>query len=68
MVNERLAFWVTLLGTIVGLVIMLSGVVQNAGQALNTPMLVGGAIALAAIGVLTYWLLALPSHHGESAH
>lgn len=64
MVNESANFGITILGLLVGLAIMLFGVSQNAGQALNGLMVVGGVIVVAAMGVLTAWLLRLrePQH------
>lgn len=63
MVNEAANFGISVLGTIVGLAILLFGVSQNAGQSLNTPMIAGGVIVLAAMGVLTAWLFRLEGGH-----
>lgn len=59
MVNERFNFGVFLLGLVVGLTILLIGVTQNAGQALNQLMVVGGVVVVAAFGIYTRWVFSL---------
>jgi hypothetical protein len=59
MEDETLPLALTLGGIVLGLAVMVVGVMQNAGQALNVPMVVGGVVVLAAIGVLTGWGLSL---------
>lgn len=52
MVN-RATYWVSMIGTIVGLAVMLFGVYQTHGQSVNGPMIVGGLVALGALLLLT---------------
>lgn len=59
MADDLLPFGLTLGGIVIGLVILVLGVMQNAGQSLNALMVIGGAIALAAVGVLAGWALRL---------
>jgi hypothetical protein len=66
MVNESVSFGLALLGTVVGLVIMLYGVMLTAGLAMNTFMIVGGVIVLGAIGLHTAALMSLDSSHGAA--
>lgn len=48
-----------MLSVVAGLVILLYGVTLNSGQAVNTPMVAGGVLALCGIGVLTLGILTL---------
>lgn len=52
MVNEPRDFGLATLLTIVGLVVLLWGVTLNNGTAFNQPMLVGGLIVGAGIGII----------------
>lgn len=63
MVNERTAFGVSTVGVTVGLLILLWGVSLNSGMALNTPMIAGGVVALAAVGVMTALVWRLEGDH-----
>lgn len=62
MVN-RATFGFTLGGMTVGLAIMLAGVVQSHGQAVNELMMVGGALAFAALVALTAGIIRLDDGH-----
>lgn len=59
MADDTVPFALTLAGIVLGLAILVLGVMQNAGQALNALMVVGGVIVLAAVGVLAGWALRL---------
>lgn len=50
---ETATFWLATLGTVLGLVILLYGVSLNSGAALNTPILAGGVVMIAAVGLHT---------------
>ena len=63
MVNEPRAFGITTVGIVVGLLVLLWGVSLNSGQALNAPMIAGGVIALAAVGMMTYAVWQLEGGH-----
>ncbi|WP_276301420.1 hypothetical protein [Halorussus lipolyticus] len=63
MVSEPVAFGFSTLGTVVGSVVMLYGVMLTAGESLHTFMVVGGAIVLAAIAVHTGFLMSLDEQH-----
>ena len=67
MVNESATFVGATVVLVVGLVVMLYGVSLNAGQALNTPMLVGGVVVLVGVGIHTAGVMALdePEHGAE---
>lgn len=56
MADDLLPFGLTLGGLVLGLLILILGVMQNNGQALNGLMVVGGAVAAAGVGVLVLWL------------
>ncbi|WP_255196527.1 hypothetical protein [Halorarius litoreus] len=56
MADDMLPFGLTLGALVVGLAILILGVMQNNGQALNGLMIVGGAIAAAGMGVLVTWI------------
>lgn len=59
MADDQLPLVLTLGGIVLGLVILVLGVMQNAGQALNALMVVGGVVVLAAVGVLAGWAMRL---------
>ena len=61
--NERTAFGLGTVGVVVGLLILLWGVSLNSGQALNTPQLAGGIVALAAVGLMTLKVWRLEGGH-----
>lgn len=50
-------------GIVVGLVVMLAGVFQTAGQSVNALVAAGGAIVLLAMGVLTLGVMRLDGGH-----
>ena len=56
MADDFLPFGLTLGTLVLGLLILILGVMQNNGQALNGLMVVGGAVAAAGVGVLVLWL------------
>lgn len=56
MADDLLPFGLTLGGLVLGLLILILGVMQNNGQALNGLMVVGGAVAAAGVSVLVLWL------------
>ncbi|WP_255150221.1 hypothetical protein [Halorarius halobius] len=59
MADDAVPFWLTVGGIVVGLAIMVVGIVQDAGQSLNLPMLAGGVVLLVAVGVLSGWAMRL---------
>lgn len=56
MADDMLPFGLTLGGLVLGLAILILGVMQNNGQALNGLMIVGGAVAAAGVSVLVVWM------------
>lgn len=59
MADGQLPLVLTIGGIVLGLAVLVFGVMQNAGQALNAPMVVGGVIVLAAVGLLAGWAMRL---------
>jgi hypothetical protein len=59
MVNETRDFGLATLLTVVGLVVMLWGVSLDNGMAMNEPMIVGGLIVAAGIGLITVAVMRL---------
>lgn len=66
MVDESATFGLGLVGTVLGLAVMLYGVSLTSGEALTVPTVVGGVIVLFAVGFHTYGVMVLPEP--ESAH
>jgi hypothetical protein len=64
MVDESISVGFSLVLTVVGLLIMLYGVYLDSGLALNTLMIAGGVVVVAAIGVLAYDIIKLDEEHG----
>ena len=59
MVNETRDFGLATLLTVVGLAVMLWGVSLNNGTAFNEPMIVGGVVVAAGIGLITVAVMRL---------
>lgn len=59
MADDAVPFWLALGGVVVGLAVMVVGILQDVGQSLNAPMIAGGVVLLAAVGVLTGWAMRL---------
>jgi len=59
MVNESFTFGLATVLLLGGLAVMLFGVSLNAGQALNAPLIAGGIVIVAAIGILSAGILGL---------
>lgn len=57
--SGTITFGSTLLFVAVGLLVLLYGVTLNSGQAVNTPMIAGGILALCGMGILTLGVLTL---------
>lgn len=64
MVDESVTFGLGLVGTVLGLAVMLYGVSLTSGESLTTPTVVGGAIVLLAVGFHTYGVMTLPEQEG----
>lgn len=64
MVNDSVGFGALLVGVAIGLVIMIYGVTLTAGQSVNAPTIVGGAISLGAVFLMTLRIFRLetPAH------
>ena len=52
---DTLRLVTSVLGIFLGLIVLLLGVLQDAGQSLNSLTLAGGAVMLVAVWVLTTW-------------
>lgn len=66
MATEARTFGLASLLVVAGMAVMLYGVSLNNGEAPNGPIMAGGAVMLAAIGVLTMGVMAAePAHAGE---
>lgn len=66
--DESTTFALATLAVVVGLAILLVGVYQTAGQAVNTPMIAGGVVILAGLGALTAGVLGLEDPHEGEEH
>jgi hypothetical protein len=63
MVNEARSFGAAALLTILGLAVLLWGVSLNNGQAPNGPIVLGGAIIVVAIAILSAGVIRLDARH-----
>jgi len=63
---EAATFWLALLGTLLGMAILLYGVSLNSGVALNTTIVAGGVIMLIALALHTAGIMLVPETETET--
>lgn len=66
MANQSGTFGLATLLVVAGLLVMLYGVSLNNGTAFNTPMVAGGVVVAAAIGLLVWAVSRLEPAHGPA--
>lgn len=60
MANDAITYGILVIGVIVGLVLLVYGMSLTAGKAMNLPAIVGGVLALGAVGVMVLKVARLP--------